>query len=322
MVREVDRALNKLANLSMDTLVFRLLPVFEINPEAFENPEDFETGLHPGKLFRRNMTYQGLEGIRPVQFQDVSAGAMQVAGILDRAHQEGALVSELQQSLPRYRGAQSATETELMQSNHESFFGSIATDIENQAIAPMVMMAINLIFQFVNTANDPRVASILGVDAGVLAGMTREEILELVQGEYKVHVTGLSSQLEKAQMLQNLVQFMNLIGQNPEAWLPYINQNELLNRILEAFRPAIHDLDNIVVTPEIAAIKQQAMQEREMVPRVLDMIPQLAQQQAAAQQQEFDNEARDVDQALAIAQLRAQTARNAAQRNRPATTEE
>ena len=46
--------------------------------------------------------------------------------------------------------------------------------------------------------------------AGVLAGMSREEIMELVQGDYKVHVTGVTGQLEKAEMLQNLVQFMNL----------------------------------------------------------------------------------------------------------------
>ena len=48
-------------------------------------------------------------------------------------------------------------------------------------------MAIDLIMQFIDTANDPRVASILGIEAGVLQGMTREEI-EAVLGHEVAHI--------------------------------------------------------------------------------------------------------------------------------------
>ena len=54
MVRDINTALNKIANLSVDTLVYRLLPVFEVVPEVYENPEDFDSGMMPGKVFRRN----------------------------------------------------------------------------------------------------------------------------------------------------------------------------------------------------------------------------------------------------------------------------
>jgi hypothetical protein len=311
-VRQIDKALNRLANMSVDTLMFRLLPVFEVMSDAYENPEDFDTGMTPGKIFRRNMQNVGMEGLKPIQFEDVSQGAMQVQGILDRAHQEGALVSEIQQALPRYRGIQTATETEAMQQNQQSFFGSMAADIEIQAIAPIVTMAMDLIFQFIDTANDPRLASILGIEAAVLAGLSREDLLELIQGDYKVHVTGITGQMEKADMLQNLVQFMNLIGQNPQAWLPYINQNKLLQRILEAFRPAIHDIEDIIADPETVQANQAAMMGREIVtPELVKMIPQLLQAQQTQQQQHadihqkaHDNHATDVNQGLAIAKHR------------------
>jgi hypothetical protein len=305
-VREVLKALSKLANLSVDTLMFRLLPIFDVTPEVYENPEDFETGMYPGKILRRSLQFQGQPGITPIQFEDISQGTIQVSAQLDRSHQEGALVNEIQQSLPRYRGYQSAAETEIKQENTESFFGSMASDIERQALEPMVEMATDLILQFIDTTSDPRVASILGVNQDVLLGMSPTEKIEMIQGDYKIKVRGLSGQLDKAEMLQNLVQFMNLIGQNPEAWLPYINQNEILKRILEAFRPGLHDIENIVVTPEVAAAREISQQTNRMTPDMLAQIPQLVAQATAAKQQEFDNQMALRQQAQQEAELKMQ----------------
>lgn len=274
-VRDVDRAINKLARMSIDTLMFRLLPVFEVPIDAYENVEDFETGLTPGKIFRRNIAYAQMEGLKPIEFNDISQGAVQVQAQLDRAHQEGSLVSEIQQSLPRFRGVQTATEIEKKSEYQDSFFGNMAVEIEQQAIKPMVEMAWELIFQYLDTANDPRVANILGVHADVVRGMPREEIQEMIQGDFDIAVSGISKQLEKADMIQNLIQFMNLIGQNAQAWLPYINQDALLRRILEGFRPAIHDLDDIIADPATQKAKEAAMQNEQVTPEFLRMLPQL-----------------------------------------------
>lgn len=320
-VRQIDKALNRLANMSVDTLMFRLMPLFEISTEAFENPEDFDTGMVPGKMFRRNAQYPALEGIKPVKFEDISQGSVQLAAELNVAHQEGSLISQIQQSIPRYRGAQTATETSAMQDNQQSFFGSMAADIERSFLSPMVMMAVDLVMQYIDTANDPRVASVLGVEASVLAGMSREEVMELVQGDYKVHVKGITGQLEKAEMLQSLVQFMNLIGQNPQAWLPYINQSKLLQRILEAFRPTIHDVEEIIADPETVQANRMAMMGEQVTPDLVRLIPDLVRAQHEQQQQAFDqaqklaehdkslhdsahdHHAKDVEQSLAIASL-------------------
>lgn len=289
MVREINRGINKIANLSIDTLVYRLLPVFEVIPEVYENKEDFETGMFPGKIFRRSDAYSDKVGIRPIPFEDVSGGAVQVAAQLDRAQQEGSLVSEIQQALPRFRGVQTATEIETKQANQDSFFGAMASDIESRAIKPLVEKALDLIMQFISTSDDPRVAAILGTGAQTLETMSREQIFELVQGDYNVKVGGITEQLDKANTLQNLVQFMNLIGQNPQAWLPYINQDALLQRIVESFRPAIRDIENIVAEPAIAEARRVAMQtEEQIMPQMVGMIPQLIQQQNQQQQQQVD----------------------------------
>jgi hypothetical protein len=314
MVRNIDKALSQLANLSVDTLMFRLLPLFEVAVDAFENPEDLETGIVPGKILRKNMGSAGVEGIRPVKFEDVSTGTVQVAGLLDRSHQEGALISDIAEGMPRWRGQQTATESQLLQQQSESFMGSMAGDIEKQALEPMVNMAMDLIFQFIDTANDPRVASILGVGADVLNGMGREEIMEMIQGDYKVKAIGITGQIQKTEMLQNLVQFMNLIGQNPQAWLPYINQDALLRRILEAFRPNIHDIEDIISDPAFAEAKRVEMQQQEHGSDMINLIPQLLQhqreQQATQQDQslqlqklQHEKEMAQMDQQTQMAQL-------------------
>ena len=274
-VRFIDKALSQIANLSVDTLMFRLLPLFEVAVEAFENPEDLETGLIPGKMLRENLGNAGMQGIKPVEFQDISGGTTQVAAMLDRAHQEGALISDIAEGMPRWKGQQTATESQLLSNQSESFMGGMAADIEKEAIEPMVTMAMDLIFQFIDTANDPRVASILGVGADILQGMSREEVLELIQGDYKVKSVGITGQLMKAEMLQNLVQLMNLVGQNPQAWLPYINQDVLLRRILECFRPHIHEIEDIISDPATQQAKKIEMMQQGSTSDLIGLLPHL-----------------------------------------------
>lgn len=327
MVRSIDKALDQIINLGVDTLLFRLLPVFEFTPDVYENPEDLRTGLTPGKILKRSQVGGPNDvGLKPIEFQDVSPGAAQFAGILDRAHQEGGLVTELQQSLPRWSGAQTATETEAIQQNQSSFFGSLATDIEAGAICPIIEMAVDTIMQYLDTSNDPRVAAILGVGGQVLAGMTQAEILEMIQGDYEIVARGLSGQLEKAEMLQNLIQFMNIIGQNPQSWLPYINQDALLRRVLESFRPTIHDIEDIIADPQTIQANKQAQQQQEQQGNLIGMIPELARlaherSQAQAdlgmQQQQLqsdnhnqsaDRHQKAVDQAIQLKQIEANKA--------------
>jgi hypothetical protein len=287
-VRDILKNLNRLANFSIDTLLFRLLPMFEVVPEVYENPEDFETGIVPGKIFRRNLNTPQLQGIKPIQTEDISQGTVQVSAILDRSFQEGALVTEAQQSIPRYRGAQSATETQIMQQNQDSFFGGLAANIENNALKPLVDMCGDLILQFLVTTNDPRVAQVLGVDAQVFAGLSRENIMDMIHDEYTLTVTGLTNQLQKAEMVQNLVQFMNLLGQNAEAWMPYIDQGRLLQKILEGFRPMIDDVDKIVLDPVEAQRRQQEAKQQAQTEMMANMLPKLLQAAQANSHKQAD----------------------------------
>lgn len=273
MTREIDRSFSRLANMSMDTLVFRLLPMFEAYPEAYEDETDLDTGIVPGKILKRNRASVGLPPATPIISEDISQGSVQLMAMFDRLHQEGALLSEIQQSLPRLKGEQTATEINTKASREDSFLSALAREIDNRALKPLLELSMDTAMQFMDTANDPRIASILGVGKEELQSWSIIDAFENIQGDYIIEVHGISEQINRIEALENLVQFMNIIGQN-EAWMPYINQGELFKRILESF-PNIRDVDRLVNDPATVEAQRLALQNSQLQPEIVRAIPGL-----------------------------------------------
>lgn len=335
MTREVDRGLSRLANMSMDTLLFNLTPMWEAYPEAYEDPEDLDSGMVPGKILRKTRLGGGLPPMSPVVSTDISGGAIQMMAMLDRSHQEGSLISELQQGLPRFRGVQSATEINVKANRENSFIASLAREIDERAIKPLIELSMDTVLQFIDTTQDPRIASILGIGVEELLGMTPIHFMEIISGNYITKVHGVNEQLDKIETLENLVQFMNIIGQNNE-WMPYINQTELFKRILDSF-PNIRDIDRLVNDPDTVEAQRIALQQSQLTPEIIRTIPGLvrnfaemqrmgvaeglkpgwaaateqtlrAQQEAAQEQQEFQTEVQDLTKDVTIMELEARLA--------------
>ncbi len=133
MSRALIKGLNKLINLSMDGQVFKLMPMFEMMEDAYENPEELDSGMVPGKILKRNMSHAGADGIKPIPTEDISAGAIQLEGILDRGIQKGSFITEIMQALPRFRGAQTLGEIDIKAGQQDNFVDVLARDVDNYA---------------------------------------------------------------------------------------------------------------------------------------------------------------------------------------------
>lgn len=275
-IRDLVTNLNEIVNLSVDSLLYRLLPIFEVYPQAYENSADLKKILKPGLVLRRSQVVSGTPGISSVQFSDVSGSAISVAATLDRAIQEGSLISEILQSLPRYRGVQTATEIAIKNESQNNFFGFLATQVEENAIKPILEMVISRIIQFLPTSTDPRIAAALGLPS--LAAVSREELVAMVQGPFTVHVGGITEYIKKTEQLGNLVQLMNILGQN-QTWLQYIRPDQLLRSILEAFRPSIEGIDQIVASPEEIAAAQQRTIDQTLINNIPTILQSTSQSQ-------------------------------------------
>ena len=103
--------------------------------------------------------------------------------------------------------------------------------------------------------------------------MTVIDACEAVVGDYILEVHGVSDQINRIESLENMVQFMNIVGQN-ETWAPYINQTEMFKRILENF-PNIRDIDRLVNDPETVEAQRIALEQSQLTPEIIRTIPGL-----------------------------------------------
>lgn len=286
MARDVDRALNRLVNLAFDQDLMNLMGAWVADEDALENPEDLDHGVIPGHVFRvkTEAFLQGRKPLEPLAMQPGSPQTQALAGILDRAHQEGALISEIQQGLPRFRGSQTLGEVQMKGAQGQEFLSSLARDIDENAIQPLVEIAMDLTLQFIDTLGDRRVAQILGInDVATFSMMSLEDKLEAIQCDCVLKVEGVSSQVQKREVLESLVQFLNIVSQGGPEWMPAINLRELLTRVAEGFRPHIRDIDKLFNPPEVeqAIRQQQALQA--IAPAALSAATKMANAESAAQ---------------------------------------
>lgn len=285
MNRSLLTSLNEIMNMSVDMLLYRLLPIFEVNPLFYDNPEDLQKILRPGTVLSKSQSGINAPGINAIQFPDISSGTMAVMAAIDRAIQEGSLVSEIQQAIPRWRGIQTATEVSLKAANQQSFFGSLASEIEEHAIKPIISLAIDTIIQFLVSSSDPRVPEILGVDAITFATMPREELVAMINGDFDIKVAGVAEQLNATESAQALLELLQVLSSNPQAWLPYLNQSAILNRLLRAFNFRIDDLHDIIEPAPAAQEKMARLQQLEVDRAILKQLPALLDHLRAAAQQ-------------------------------------
>lgn len=275
MNRSLLTSLNEIMNMSVDMLLYRLLPIFEVNPLFYDNPDDLQKILRPGTVLSKSQSGINAPGINAIQFPDISSGTMAVMAAIDRAIQEGSLVSEIQQAIPRWRGIQTATEVSLKASNQQSFFGSLASEIEEHAIKPIIAQAVDCIIQFLVSSSDPRVPEILGVDAATFATMPREELVAMVNGDFDIKVAGVAEQLNASDSAQALLELLQLLSANPQAWLPYLNQNAILARILRAFNFRVDDLHDVIEPPPVVQEKMARFQQTQVDQAILRQLPAL-----------------------------------------------
>ncbi len=286
---DVDKAFNRIINMTTDKQLLGLIPALEVDVDLLEDPSQLDTGLVPGKIIRKEGGHAGQQAIQPIiQDTNISPAAQLLLGALDRGHQEGSLISEIQQSLPRFRGNQTGQEISIKQGNQVDFLSAMSKDIDEYALKPIVEASMDLVLQFLNTSNDPRVGSILGVGQEYLRSLNRFDLLEMIQGDYIIKVSGVTDQVQKREALGEIVQLMNIIGQNAEAWMPFINQTELLNRVLEGF-PGLRDSHNIVETPENVEAKRIALQNSQLTPEILKMMPHILKIAAEINRQDVQN---------------------------------
>ena len=141
-VVRLQYAYNNVMNLAIDNLNFSVNKMFEYNAANITNPRTL-TQMFPGKLVSKTGTGKAMEEIRTTQ---VSQDVFQMLDLIRNEIEKGTAVTEF--LLGTSGKAKTATEAELKTAQAQGLFNTIARDLENNSIKPLIGMGYDLSIQF------------------------------------------------------------------------------------------------------------------------------------------------------------------------------
>lgn len=134
---------NNLMNMFMDNMNWSVNKMFEYDPNRFVNPKKMMT-IYPGKLLQK---IGDGTAFTEVPITPVTREAIPGLEFLDRETQEATSVTEFLMSMPS-RKAKTLGEVELKTAESKGLFDTIARDLEQNSIRPLLEMSYSLLVQY------------------------------------------------------------------------------------------------------------------------------------------------------------------------------
>jgi hypothetical protein len=242
--------------MSIDGLFWKLMKLFEVNPDRLRNPETLKN-LRPGKPI---LTKGEGNVIREVAISDIPRGSFTEVEMLRRSAQNSHGVTDFLMATNPAKGATTKGEVVIKTQESNSLFEGIAKAIEENLIEPAIEMARQLIIQFWDDYRDPYLLAISQQYGLPFAQNTQEGRTAFMLKSVQVKSTGISSYFQKQMERQELLQFLGVMSKVPPM-VQRLNLRELQDRIISTFT-----FDNpqlLIISPqEEAALKQREQEEQ------------------------------------------------------------
>ncbi len=239
---------------------------WEVNPET----EVYQPGLVDWTDLRRYPGKAHLKNVREPVIMPVTAGRIDLGKImaflqfLDANRENVNFVTQFVQGLPGTRSDITKGEVQIKTAQSLGVFEAMAKNLELGGRA-CVELAYNFALQYLggNDYADPSLIRILGAHrAGLLSSLTLAERITALQGNYDFTFTGLSQALQKADLLQKLLQFATLAASpyyagatKPSQLLRVIAQTLGIMDRVDIYEPAPGPVapPGLAANPEVAA---------------------------------------------------------------------
>jgi hypothetical protein len=279
-VMSVWEAMCGLMCLHQDNLQWLVNPMTEINVDALQYPEDVETW--PGKEYLVKDTIAGQQAVRTVDRRSVTNDVLANMQYYDQNFQRGSLVTDAVQGLPGYRKDMTYREASMNLDQAMGVYSLMGENIEQGAIEAIVAGA-ELVYRHASygdylTMFTPEELEKFGVkpDPNAENGVSGVPKLD---GSF--HVSGIQALMRENETVMNLKNTMIPLADSAR-FGPYIRPYNIL-KSLEA-RVNLKDEQVIVTQAEADKIEAQEYE-------------------ALAKQKRAEEEARDLAEATAMADL-------------------
>jgi len=247
----LQRAINDMVNMSMDGMIYKLLKIFEIDPDRLRDPEQVKN-LEPGQP----ILVQGGPGkaVNEVQISDVPQGTLSELEIFRRAIQNDTGVNDFLLGGQQNRVATTATEASIRSSEGNALFEGISRVME-EGLEQSIMMVQSLMVQYWDDFSDPALQELARRYGLPFSAQSREEKLQFIKPNMRVKVRAITAFFQKTEDLKKYIDFLGMVGKVPPIAMR-LNLRELLDRIVRCFD--FTDPDKLVIDPQMEQMIAQA----------------------------------------------------------------
>jgi len=232
---EIKRAIDRIAQMWETHLHFSVLPMWEAELSALENPEDAATGVFPGKIFRKKIGLGQNQVFRPLLINPLGADSFNTVIAFDKEYQRGTFITEQTQGLIDAKGETTATEIQQTAFASTLILADMAAHLELECLSPLGEMIWDRMFQFMDITSLPNWSMLIGGNVGqFLDNLPQQLRMEFVRGLYVFKARGLSRVIERSQQRNALLQWVQTVSQLGPAQV-FVNIPVLIQRIHESF---------------------------------------------------------------------------------------
>lgn len=206
----IAKTFNELTNLLLDGVFTSAMKAFVAVPSLLEDPTQIDEGVHPNVVFRAQEGVMPADVLKEFSLGQLPADAITIWQSLKKELQEGAAFNEIALGQLAPKGRTSATEVGTAEQNSNSFLRSIATNIETLFVECLLDIFWKTGIQHLE-ASDKEMAEALGEE---WFGVFLQRKREFAKMRLNFVVRGISSLVLRSQKMQQLMQFLQIVGSN------------------------------------------------------------------------------------------------------------
>ncbi len=231
-------ALCEIMNLMMDNLSY-CMPMFELFEEGLD-PGDVESGIHPGKIFRRNAGMFGgpeAQAVRRLDIGQVPVEGFQMYQMMDREVELASAVTENVSGVPSTNRRKTATEVNVYSGESQEMFQDKGEQVQTLLLKPTIQMMKSNVAQFQRDFSSKVMVDTLGEKFSQVLeqeGWNNPAGIEKMLSEScRVEVKGITAMMGRQQQLGALTEMLNALkgmGIPPQA---VMNLQEVIGQFMD-----------------------------------------------------------------------------------------
>lgn len=243
------------ANLTADGMRYATLKAFGVDVGLLEDIDVLTRGLWPGAVIP---VRGGEQAIKQLNFTGPGGEVLSFLMLLQDWLGNSMNANEFVTGRPSSRGRQTKGEVSLKSEKQSQLLESIGMDLEQSFLQPLLAKSFYRLIEEFDFKLEPGLQGLLQkyqINPELLMSLTLTQRSELLGDRYRFVVSGLASQISRMFIVENIVNFLKVVGNMGELQQKFAPKIEtLVNRMIDLLGL---EPETLMASPEMIALSKQ-----------------------------------------------------------------